>query len=39
MKGIFVAAVMYFALSFATYNGTISPKKDSPAISGLGRPP
>lgn len=27
MKGIFVAAALYFALSWATYKGTISPKK------------
>ena len=32
MKGLVVAVALYFALSFATYDGTITPPKDSPAI-------
>ena len=36
MKGLFVAVALYFALSFATYDGTITPPKDSPAIREWG---
>jgi hypothetical protein len=32
MRGFIIAAALYLALSFATYDGTISPKTDSPAI-------
>jgi hypothetical protein len=32
MRGLLIAAALYIALSFATYDGTISPPKDSPAI-------
>ena len=27
IKGIFVAVALYFGLSWATYSGTVSPKK------------
>jgi hypothetical protein len=32
MRGLLIAAALYLALSFATYDGTISPPTDSPAI-------
>ena len=32
IKGIFVAVALYFGLSWATYSGTVSPKK--PGVPG-----